>query len=279
MRILRKLLLPISILWGVSAYFRNLCYDYKIFKTYKVSIPVISIGNIHVGGTGKTPLTICLAKHFSFLRVAIVTRGYGDGDEVMVMQKHLPKVKIYVGSDRVASAKKAELDGAELILLEDGFQHRRLERDIDIVLLRGDEKSDYFLPAGNLREHPRRLKSAWLIDEYKTKAFCNKDLKGKRVAVFCGIAHPERFLNTVKSLGAIVVSSLFLRDHQAISKKNLLKLSSRADYDLIVCTEKDEVKLKTYNLPIISIGIEIDSTSVKWLLDKIAKELKLKSNV
>ena len=137
---------------------RHFLYDIGFLRTYKVTIPVISVGNLAMGGTGKTPLVIRLAKAFPSKTVAILLRGYGQ-DEEHILKKHLPNMAIYVDPDRIKSAKLAVEQGAELLILDDGYQHRRLSRDANVVILRDKDPLSRCIPAGDLRDSAKRLKN------------------------------------------------------------------------------------------------------------------------
>jgi tetraacyldisaccharide 4'-kinase len=265
-------LLPVSWIWGFVSAFRHALYDRGILKIHKVDVPVISVGNIAVGGRGKTPLVILLGKLFSSKRVAILARGYGDGDEMKVIRRHLPYALLYENSNRVDSAKKAIAEGAELLLLDDGFQHRRLHRDFDLVLTHAKDLQGHFLPAGELRDSPRRLGAAIVLPELKIKATCPVSLVGERVGIFCGIAHPERFKKTVTDLGAIIVSEFFLADHEPIGLRRLQQFY-KPDMKYLICTEKDEVKLPKTSLPIHSVRIETQIDGLENLIEKIKERL------
>jgi tetraacyldisaccharide 4'-kinase len=271
---MQKLLLPISWIWGWVASIRHFLYDHGLFRIHRVDVPVISVGNIAVGGTGKTPLVIELAKYFRGKRIAILSRGYGGGDETKVMRRQLPDARFYENPNRVEAAMLAAKEGAELILLDDGFQHRRLHRDVDVVIVRSRDRIDSYLPAGRLRDHPRRAEGALVIDGYETRASCPVDLSGVKVGVFCGIAHPERFKKTVVGLGAEIVSTLFLGDHEAIGKDRLMLFylkckSLGAKY--LICTEKDEVKLEPSKVPVYAVRIE--PIGLENLMAKIEQKL------
>ena len=271
------LLLPVSLIWGIVSAIRHFFYNVGIFRTYKVNVPVISVGNIAVGGRGKTPLVILLGKIFSSRQVAILSRGYGGGDEIKVILRHLPKVNIYVDADRVRSAKKAVEEGAELIVLDDGFQHRRLHRDFDLVIVTPKDLQGRCLPAGELRDSPRQLKRAIVLSDLKIRATCPVPIKGERVAIFCGIGNPERFKNTVESLGANVVLSLYLGDHEAIGKKRLEQFYEQSRFlnvKYLICTEKDEVKLPPNDLPIYSVRIETKVDGLEKLIATIEERLR-----
>jgi len=161
-RLLRFLLFLLSTVYALTIWLRNFCYDRELLKTYPAAVPVISVGNITTGGTGKTPLVIWLYNLLQRkgLKCAILTRGYKSGqgkltDEPAILAKSCPEASIIVNPDRVAGAEKAvsEFD-ADVILMDDGFQHRRLRRDLDIIAIDATCPFGYgrLLPAGLLRE-------------------------------------------------------------------------------------------------------------------------------
>ncbi len=158
-------LAPLSFLWGFVSFLKNFFYDVGLFKSVQVDCPVVSVGNLVAGGTGKTPFVHFLGKRFASRKTAVLSRGYGSDDEPKLLQRKLPFAKVYVGKDRVQLAKKAVQEGAELILLDDGFQYRKLHRDFDLVLLFGEDPfgKGHYLPRGFLRDSPKRLKQADLI--------------------------------------------------------------------------------------------------------------------
>ncbi len=254
------LLVPFSWIWRFVTWIRSLS------PVARVSIPVVSIGNLSLGGTGKTPLVILLAKQFAKKRIAILARGYG-GDEMQVIRRHLPFARCYEDRSRVRAAEKAIQEGAELILLDDGFQHRRLHRDFDLVIVRPQDFVERVMPSGKLREPISALKRADFVfssSDFQTIVKRVVDLKGREVslqneevAIFCGIGHPERFKKTVESLGARVVFEHFLMDHEPVDLKSLKGLSAK----YLVCTEKDAVKLPLTDLPILVVEIEIIPTA------------------
>jgi len=150
--------------WGVK--FVDWQYRTGVRPVHKVSVPVISVGNITVGGTGKTPFTIYLADHFlnAEKNPAVLIRGYGD-DEHRMLHDELPDVPVFVGQNRVKSANAAARRGLDVLLLDDGFQHRRISRDLNILLL--DSAAPFgngcLLPRGVLREPVPSLKRADMI--------------------------------------------------------------------------------------------------------------------
>jgi len=150
--------------WGVKFVDRQ--YRTGARHVHKVSVPVISVGNITVGGTGKTPFTIYLADHFlnAGKNPAVLIRGYGD-DEHRMLRDELPDVPVLVGQNRAKSANAAVRTGSDVLILDDGFQHRRVSRDLNILLL--DSAAPFgngcLLPRGILREPVPSLKRADMI--------------------------------------------------------------------------------------------------------------------
>lgn len=157
---------------------RHFGYDFVI-PTTKLKIPVISIGNIVAGGTGKTPFVIYLAKALSPKKIAIATRGYRRnskktiivrkettpkvcGDEPYLLAQKLPDATVIVDESRSFAGYLAQIYGADFLLLDDGMQHRQLHRDIDVVVMHADDLfgKNHYLPAGFLRDSPNRLKKA-----------------------------------------------------------------------------------------------------------------------
>jgi tetraacyldisaccharide 4'-kinase len=183
----RAILAPPSWAYQSIIAIRNVWYDAVGFAAHRVDRPVISIGNITVGGTGKTPMTAKVALHLLERghRVAILARGYKGGsipfdeespdaaaaqlsansDEARVLKRRCPRAQVYLNADRSASADKAIDDGADCILLDDGFQHRRIARDLDIVLIDATNPfgHGHMLPRGLLREPLSSLRRAGLI--------------------------------------------------------------------------------------------------------------------
>ena len=178
-------LLPLSWLFCFLVKIRRLLYSLRIFKTHRLSIPVVVVGNITVGGAGKTPLVIWLAEHFKEmgLKPGIISRGYGGsaeywpqqvvpgsdpaavGDEPVLISQRT-NCPVSVGPDRVAAAMAIQryLD-CDVIISDDGLQHYALGRDVEIVVIDGERGfgNEYCLPAGPLRENVSRLKSVDMV--------------------------------------------------------------------------------------------------------------------
>lgn len=304
---LRGILLFLSWLFQGIVTARNWTYDKKIFPIHRCPIPVISIGNITAGGSGKTPTTLLLARLFHpHLPIAILSRGYHSpaeklnqplilskgsgplcpaaycGDEPYLLSKNLPEAWVIVGKDRIAASKIASEGGVKLILLDDGMQHRKLARDLEVVTINAKNPFGlgYSLPRGLLREKLSSLKRANLIilnniqdhshfialkkqvtpfssapvvgSQIQTLGIWSEEkdiaakIKNKKVAIFCAIAHPEQFQATVQKNGAIPVAKQFLPDHQKFEIDQLklfAKESQKLGAEWIICTEKDFVKL------------------------------------
>ncbi len=301
------ILAPLSWLWGLVSFCKNLSYDRGWISQVKVGCPVVSIGNLVAGGTGKTPLAVLLASRFELKRVAILSRGYGNiPDEALLLARRLKNAKVYVGKDRVKLAREAVADGAELILLDDGFQYRKLFRDFDVVTLSGEDPfgRGHYLPFGFLRDSPKRLKQAdaifvmgdpkkailspytlletkisRVLDVYTQE---NQDIKGKKVAIFSGIAKPHLFKKTVASESRVVFEKV-LYDHEGIGEKALRDLSLHArslGAEVLLCTEKDFVKIPKEGSSALPLYfLEISSSVVKGssllenLIEKIAQKI------
>jgi tetraacyldisaccharide 4'-kinase len=184
---MRKLLLPFSFFYWLGVAVRNWFFDISILKTKKISVPVISVGNISAGGVGKTPFVELLIERLkNNYRLAVVSRGYkrkttgtivvsegrgklasveNSGDEPIQLALKYPELIVVVDEQRVRGAQKAVALGAKMILLDDGFQHRYLHRDLNIVILTAEEilNGDILLPSGNRREPLTSLRRADLI--------------------------------------------------------------------------------------------------------------------
>ena len=269
---------PLSLLFGAGVSVRNSLYDHAIFKAHKLARPVVSVGNISVGGSGKTPFVIALGELLKQRGIAfdVLSRGYGRrstetavvdpagapeqfGDEPLLIARTL-QVPVVVGADRHQAGLLAETKfDSQLHLLDDGFQHRRLHRDFDLVLLPKDDAADSLLPTGRLREPLSSLGRAdavVLFDEIDLSRFSKPIFKARRVLslektggrafVFCAIARPGQFFDSVRSQGQDIAGRRYFRDHHRYSQGDideLLRLKERAGADFFITTEKDMVNL------------------------------------
>ncbi len=156
------LLLPTELFYRGAVALRNWMYDHGYLSRSESGIPIISIGNLAVGGTGKTPVASWLIAHLSTMghRPALVTRGYGS-DEILLYKVRNPNVRVVVQKSKVKGVAEAEKGGADVAVLDDGFQHRAAKRDVDIVLLAAEHgTSGPLLPRGRFREPMAALSRA-----------------------------------------------------------------------------------------------------------------------
>lgn len=157
-----RALLPLSWLFGAVTGLRNAAYDAGLLRQQPLGLPALSVGNLSVGGTGKTPVSAWVAQRVIERghRPAILLRGYGD-DEPTVHRRLTPGAIVVADPDRVAGAARAKAEGAQVLILDDAFQHRRARRDVDLVLVAAEQgDARRLLPAGPLREGRRALSRA-----------------------------------------------------------------------------------------------------------------------
>jgi len=156
------LVLPVEALYRGAVFLRNRCYDLGVLPESESAIPVVSIGNLAVGGTGKTPIASWLITHLTTMghRPALVTRGYGS-DEVLLYGVRNPGVPVVVRKSKIKGVAQAAREGATVAILDDGFQHRAARRDVDIVLVAAEQGSQGpLLPRGRFREPMSALSRA-----------------------------------------------------------------------------------------------------------------------
>ncbi len=284
----RPWLLPLVPLYRLVTDLRNAGYGWGWLKSYRAPVPVISVGNLSTGGTGKTPVAEWLLAHWQRQgrRPAYLSRGYGRetqgyckvpaqggraqvyGDEALQVAAKFPALPVAVCADRRAGIRRLVAEErAELIVLDDAFQHRRVARDLDWVVIDAQRlpTQDMLLPAGNLREARRHLRRADLLIVNKVAdpeqlpalrralrryarpmAFVQPQLRevqplaagsaqpvevlpGQPVILLAGIGHPEAFARQVEGLGARVVERHFFRDHHPFTPQDLARLQARLD--------------------------------------------------
>jgi tetraacyldisaccharide 4'-kinase len=275
---------PLSSLYEFVAGARNHFYDRGILKSHKLSRPVISVGNISVGGSGKTPFVIMLGELLKQrgIELDVLSRGYGRkthgamlvdpngtsrdfGDEPLLIARRLG-CPVILGESRYQAGKLAEALGkpSQIHILDDGFQHRSLARDFDIVLLTEQDLHDQLLPSGRLREplsSLRRADAIALTEEIDPNLFPgSKHLWRARrtLAVpaapqnpiaFCGIARPHKFIEQSRAIGIQPIAEKFYRDHHQYTSHDvhdLLRLRDQNQADGFITTEKDAINLGTF---------------------------------
>lgn len=273
--------MPLSWLFSLLVQLRRLCYRTGLLKVHSISVPVIVVGNITVGGSGKTPLVIRLAEFLkqAGYRPGIVSRGYGGksahwpqpvlaesdtamvGDEPVLIARRTG-CPMRVGPDRVAAVQSLIADEqVDLIISDDGMQHYRLGRDIEIAVIDGQRRfgNGLCLPAGPLREPVGRLRSVDMIvcngegvqpGEYRMelelqqavsladeKTVWLSSFAGKKLHAIAGIGHPLRFFDALRRCGIDIIEHPF-PDHYPFRQSDI----DFGDEKPVLMTEKDGVK-------------------------------------
>ncbi len=281
----------LSLLYRLIINFRNRLYDHKLLKEVKLACPVISVGNITVGGTGKTPCVIWLAQMLQQrgYKPAVLSRGYGGGnsqpvnivtdgdkillsgtvagDEPLLIARSLKRIPVITGPDRILTGRAAVNNfGANVLICDDAFQHRRLYRDINIVLLDSSSPlgNGHLLPRGSLREPATALRRASVLiatrsaeatkksdligklaqagnipvfhSNHRTAGIVRGDysvqlppdmLDGKKICVFAGIGEPSSFKKSILAAGAQIMSFDIFPDHHRYSRTEVKKINER----------------------------------------------------
>lgn len=337
--LLRVLLSPLAWLFGGVVAMRRALYRNGLLRSFAAGAPVVSVGNLTVGGTGKTPFALWLTRRLVVAgwKPALVTRGYGGdlgtrvltvgdegraffdieeiGDEATLLAER-SGVPVVCATDRVAAARQAvEAHAAELVVLDDGFQHLRLKRDVDIVLVDGQAGfgNGSLLPAGPMRERLATLRRADAVVVTKTAetgrigeeiarvapgvpvfpaayapasvvqaedgGLVEKPLGimvGRKVITISAIADPASFYDLLGELEVQPVDVLEFPDHHVFDQGDWQQISKVAHQaDLIVCTEKDLVKLRRFpfargRLVALRLELRLDSADEEQLLRVIA---------
>jgi len=274
----------LSSIYGVIVRARNAGYDRGLLDSHALAGPVISVGNISAGGSGKTPFVMLLGELLKArgVRFDVLSRGYGResrgvllvdpgglpqrfGDEPLLIARKL-QVPVVVGEDRYDAGRFAESKfGPQVHLLDDGFQHRALARDFDIVLLTPQDANDKLLPAGRLREQLSSVRRAHVVvlasgaspDSFPLqeklvwrvkRGIAPQDVPSRPV-VFCGIARPQSFILQLRAANVEPVAEALYRDHHAYTAQDvreLLGLKQKSEAGGFVTTEKDAINLGPY---------------------------------
>jgi tetraacyldisaccharide 4'-kinase len=286
--IFRGFLRAASWTYGSAMWLRNRCFDWGWKQSVAAAVPVISVGNLTVGGTGKTPCVEFIARVLrdAGVRVAILSRGYGSNsgpnDEARMLADNLPDVPHLQGADRVALAAKAVAQfESEVLILDDGFQHRRLRRALDIVLIDATQSwgHDHVLPRGLLREPSRELWRADVVlltrcdqvgaedkrqlksevcrlapdaliveSEHRPVEWLTAD--GQTIpldeiqgnaAVFCGIGNPTAFRKTLESIGITIREFRAFPDHHRYDQHQLESWARQLRQDWPILTTQKDL--------------------------------------
>ena len=306
--ILSYLLLPFAGIYYLIVIIHKCLYKYGFKKITKPKVPVIIVGNITVGGTGKTPFVIWLAEYLQQqgMRPGIVSRGYGGsniayphlvskdddamqtGDEPLLLARRT-KCLVVIDPNRVSAAKYLlQNTKCNIIISDDGLQHYALGHDLEIIIIDGQRKlgNSFLLPAGPLRESKKRLRTIDLLivngEEMQLKAdkLCNlakpeltqelEHLRGKKVHAVAAIGNPDRFFAMLQSYGLKITAHPF-PDHHVFTASDL----SFEDDLPIIMTEKDAVKCQNiakenwWYVPVDAIISEQTQQKLKKLIDKV----------
>jgi len=307
---------PLTGIYAAASGLRNTLYDHRLLRARKLQRPVVSVGNLTTGGSGKTPFVIALGELLKARGVSfdVLSRGYRRktrgvlavepegtaadfGDEPLLISRRLG-VPVIVGESRYEAGRLAEKTfETQLHVLDDGFQHRSLERDFDIVLMTGQEFEDRLLPAGRLREPLSSLERADAIVLPEDLAISHRALSGKVVwrmrrnirleetlrsqVVFCGIARPRQFFAQVRAAGIVPAQEITFGDHHSYQARDIRRLQTAREQfraDGFVTTEKDAVnlgplaeKLKPLTVARLSVSFEHADNIVDTILGRIGK--------
>ena len=309
---MRILLFPVSLLYRIVIFVRNKLYDFRFIKVSSPNAAVISVGNVSTGGTGKTPMTEYLAEYFlsrgksvvivmkgykrSFDDIQVAEIGYRDekniltveklGDEGLQILENLADIKapqgrglLIVADDKRSGVRLADKKfKPEIIIIDDAFQHRSINRDLDVVML-NEKNSRLLLPAGDMREPFGNIKRAnivvlnkkfsgvlfskletkrpsMIVSNYKFEYFLNakeeildmsKTDIGVRSTAFCGLADPDSFKEMLENLKINVINFIKFPDHHNFTPKDInqiLDIFEKSNSKFIFTTQKDMMRLK-----------------------------------
>ena len=317
-------LIPLSWFFGGITALRRLAFKIKLLKSYALPVPVIVVGNINIGGSGKTPVVIWLVEQLKAqgYTPAVISRGYGGvvkrptdvqassnpvdvGDEPVLIANRC-QCPLMVGADRVHTSLELlkAYPACNVIISDDGLQHYRLKRDVEIAVTSDQSLLNaHLLPAGQLREPLNRLKTVDAIvkntvlnqdfesanyldtlpnsfsmqligDEFYNLAnpFLKakpQDFKRKTIQALAGIGNPHRFFEHLQKMGMTFAGSSF-DDHHAFSQQDIAKF----DCDVLIMTEKDAVKCKPYAMAhhwVLPVNAQIETSLMTLILAKISQ--------
>jgi tetraacyldisaccharide 4'-kinase len=322
----RPYLLPLLPIYAAaSAFYTSLCRR-GYLQQWRLQSPVISVGNLSTGGSGKTPLVIALANLLvrQGYDVDVLSRGYrrrssgvrqvnpaGDasefGDEPLLLARNYG-LNVMVGADRWRAGLLAESHHAKesrrlIHLLDDGLQHHRLLRTLDVVLVRESDTRDFLLPVGNLRQSLYALNRASILGIYAEEMHILPRLRRMNllqpvwtlhrkmiiptrtgpVFAFCGIARPQQFFSGLKAAGLELAGKLAFHDHHAFTMRDIQQvalLALRYGAKAIVTTEKDSVRLSEWMVatleqtaPLQIIGLEISFDDEQRVFDDLVDSI------
>ncbi|GGG96150.1 tetraacyldisaccharide 4'-kinase [Silvibacterium dinghuense] len=315
------ILAPLTPLYAAAVAAKNLAYDRGWRQAHHLEQPVLSVGNLSTGGSGKTPFVHYLAGLVKRMGhpVDVLSRGYGRatkgvlrvdpggsardfGDEPLLLAR--AGIPVYVGADRYQAGLLAESTAPAIHLLDDGFQHRQLARDADIVLVHATDFANRLLPAGRLREPLSALRRASVVvlrqeDVAREEQIRNlgvtcpvwiqrrhlSALPAGRALAFCGIARPEEFFAGLERKGVELAATRAFADHHPYAESDLdqlLRLAASKGADFCVTTEKDAVRLGDafcariraqlpLEVPRLEVTLTDEPAAAEWLTSIVRK--------
>lgn len=307
-----RVMAPAQLLYTAINRARRSLYRRGVLRTESLPRTVLSIGNRAIGGSGKTPLTIAIARGLleRGLRVVVLTRGYGRdsaaepllvdgddpgkfGDEPVVIARNAPGVVVVVGSKRAAAGRWfLQTTDCDVFLLDDGFQHLQLERDLDLVIESAGSKwfregpealrdADVIFRRGAPASEPRELALEIVpVDWVRSHEPLDLELlRGARVFAFAGLADNDQFFRTLEGLGARVVGRLGFPDHRAYRPSDLDKIrreSEAVSAEIMLTTEKDAVKAAGLGAAVLRVAAKIERE--QELLDLLVSKVHRPEN-
>jgi tetraacyldisaccharide 4'-kinase len=275
------LLKPVELLWRGVNRLRRALYRRGIFKGKRLPRPVISVGNLAAGGAGKTPAVITIARYLDKrgFRVAVLTRGYGRagndsglvtsldaarfGDEPVLIKSKLKNVDVIIGSKRHDSALQfLSQNDCDLFVLDDGFQHLQLARDLDVVI---------DTAGGVMRERRSALADADFVIQRNLRLVVPEGLTSKRLFAFAGLANNEQFFDSLRALGLNVAGTMSFRDHHRYTAADLAAIQEAAGDAAIVTTEKDAVKIDDRDIIPIAAEMIVEPEVLEAIAARISR--------
>ena len=292
--IISIILYPLSLIYLIIIYIKK-----KIIKVHKFKIPIICVGNIYVGGTGKTPLSILLANEIQKLgKETVILRKYYDShnDEYELIKNNFNN--LIVNKKRIDGILKAERANYDIVILDDGLQEYKIKKNLNIVCFNEKQLvgNGLVMPAGPLRENLNNLKSSdvVIINGNKNKSFEEKILninnkleifysnyktqniekfKNKKLFAIAGIGNPENFFQLIEDNDLSIKKKFIFPDHHKYSNNEILNIVDEAKKEncQIITTEKDYYKIKKFDIKIEYIKIFLNIENKDILINKIKK--------
>ena len=278
------LLKPFELLWRGVNRLRRALYRRGLLKGRRLPRPVVSVGNLAAGGAGKTPAVITIARYLAKrgFRVAVLTRGYGRnekvsgivtsldaarfGDEPVLMKSKLKNVDVIVGSNRYDNALQfLNQNDCDLFVLDDGFQHLQLARDVDVVI---DAAGVV------MREGRSALADADFVIRRNLRMAVPEELASKRLFAFAGLADNDQFFASLRALGLTVAGTKGFRDHHRYTAADIaaVKAAARdAGAEIVVTTEKDAVKLDDRDIIPIAAEMIVEPEVLEAIAARISR--------